>query len=202
MNPIISVWREPKKTTQYMLDHNKSTYSLILFAISGIGIVLNALQESGTMNDIPFLYVVLIFLAGAPIAGILSFYINVGLNTIVGRWLGGTANAKRMKKAVGVTVIPNLYLTAITAVFAIVYGPQFFETPGFQEISSLPTTAAVILGAFTLLISIWQLIVTSKALGIIHEFSSWRGLGVTLIGGILITAIIIPIVTAFVLMNM
>ncbi|WP_227394793.1 YIP1 family protein [Jeotgalibacillus aurantiacus] len=200
MNPFLSVWFKPKATTSYMIEQNKKKLSLIILMIAGIGGLLNALQETGINSVVSPALIAIIVLIGGPIIGLGGYYIGSWLYTVVGGWLDGSGTVQEMRKTFGLTGVTNLVLTVVVVIYVMIYGELYFQRPGFMEISVLPEGSALLLGAISFILGIWNMIITSKMTGVVHRFSSWKGFLVNIILGVAIALITIPVVffiTAF-----
>ncbi|TFE01684.1 YIP1 family protein [Jeotgalibacillus salarius] len=196
MNPIFSVWLKPKQTTEYLMAHKSIKYSIILFIIASYGGVLNGLQGTGftdTDNLSNAMLTVIILISG-PIAGLIGLYTGSWLYTLVGKWMGGTGKLSDMKRAIGVTAIPNMVLLIVLVVYIAIFGEQFFQRPEWPQSSILPFEAAMLLNVISLTVGIWNVVITSKMIGVVHHFSSWRGFGVSLVIGVSLAIIFIPLV--------
>ncbi|AJD92731.1 hypothetical protein JMA_34140 [Jeotgalibacillus malaysiensis] len=194
MNPLLSVWLKPKSTAEYVMENKTVRFSIILFILSSYSNILNALQESGFIEGwSSWLVAILIIIAG-PIFGLIGFYIGSWLYTIVGKWMNGSGTLENMRKAIGVTAIPNLVLIPVSLIYIMIYGDLFFQRPEWNEFTSLPTGPSMILNLITLAIGIWNVVVVSKVIGVVHGFSSWRGLGVSLVIAVSLGILMVPIV--------
>lgn len=194
MNPFLTVWFKPKSTTEYIMENKTIRYSIILFILSTYSNVLGGLQESGfVVGWSPWLVTILIIIAG-PILGVMGFYVGSWLYTIVGKWMNGSGTLHNMRKAIGVTAIPNLVLIPLLLIYILIYGELFFQRPAWNEFTSLPTGPSMILNLITLAIGMWNVVVVSKVIGVVHGFSSWRGLGVSLVIAVSLGILAIPFI--------
>ncbi|MCM3612405.1 YIP1 family protein [Planococcus sp. MERTA32b] len=193
-NPVLSIWTQPKETIRKLIDQNKLGFSILLVCISGIGGVITALRDSGWFLDLS--PVLLVF--GIVLAGIFSGLLNLGISSLlytgIGRLYGGHGKLRDMAIAIGPMLIPQVVVVPVLVIYAVVFGEQFFSVPEAFSITSIPLGAYLFLTLLTAAASIWTIVISSKAIGVVHGFSSWRGFGVlmTLAGiAILITFIIV-----------
>ncbi|MFB1081775.1 YIP1 family protein [Jeotgalibacillus sp. JSM ZJ347] len=194
MNPFLNIWFKPKETTNDVIENKAVGFSIMLFIFSTYANVLGGLQETGFIDGwSPWLVILLVLLAG-PLLGIIGFYVGSWLYTIVGRWMNGSGSLQDMRKAIGVTAIPNLVLIPVYLIYIALYGEVFFQRPAWNEFSTLPAVPSLILNLIVLVIGIWNIVVVSKAIGVVHGFSSWRGLGVSLIIAVSLGILAIPII--------
>ncbi|HSI68171.1 MAG TPA: YIP1 family protein [Planococcus sp. (in: firmicutes)] len=178
LNPFLSVWTQPKETIRQFIDHDKLTYSIILVSIAGIAGILTSLQDSGWFQNLsPAVWVF-----GILIAGIISGFLNIGINsflyTFIGKLYGGQGNLRDMAIAIGPMMIPQIYTLPILVMYVLIYGERFFAAPADFNFSSMPVGPALLLLLMIILASIWSTVISSKGIGIVHGFSSWRGFGV------------------------
>lgn len=194
LNPILSIWTQPKETVRQLTDQDKLGFSMVLVCIAGIGGVITALQDSGWFLDLsPILLAI-----GILITGIISGLLNLGISTLlytgIGKLYGGHGKLREMAIAVGPMMIPQVFVVPVLISYALIFGEQFFTLPEAFSITSIPLGAYFFLTLLTAVASIWSLVISSKAIGVVHGFSSWRGFGVlmTLLGiAILITLLIV-----------
>jgi len=188
LNPFLSVWTKPKETIRQIVETKTIWFAIFIGAIGGIGSLLSGFQDSGISPTLSFgLILVLSFIAG-PIIGALSSLITGAFYTWVGRLLGGTGEMKDMIKATAAMYIPLIPMAIVYIIFALVYGELFFVAPEplSYELSSIPTGAYMLLISISLFFGIWSTIIACKGIGIVHNFSSWRGLGTILILAVIV----------------
>lgn len=201
-NPILSIWTRPKETVGQLIDQNKLGFSILLVCIAGVGGIITALQDSGWFLDLsPALLTIGIFIVGI-VSGLLNLGITTLLYTGIGRLYGGHGKLRDMAIAIGPMMIPQVFVVPILIIYTLIFGEQFFTLPEAFSITSIPLGAYFFLTLLTAVASIWSLVISSKAIGVVHGFSSWRGFGVlmTLLGiAILITLLIVMGIIMFTL---
>lgn len=195
LNPFLSIWTQPKETVRQFIDHNKLGFSMLLVSIAGIGGVITSLQDSGWFLDLsPALLAI-----GILIAGILSGFLNLGLNTLlytgIGKLYGGHGKLRDMAIAIGPMMIPQIFLLPVLVIYIVIYGQLFFTAPPEFSFTSIPLGAYLLLMLLTAIASIWSIVISSKAIGVVHGFSSLRGFGVfmTIVGIVILIVLIIVI---------
>ncbi|QHJ71883.1 YIP1 family protein [Planococcus halotolerans] len=192
-NPILSIWTQPKETVGQLIDQNKLGFSMLLVCIAGIGGTITALQDSGWFLDLsPALLAIGIIFAGI-ISGLLNLGITTLLYTGIGKLYGGHGKLRDMAIAIGPMMIPQVFVVPVLIIYAFIFGKQFFTLPEAFSITSIPLGAYFFLTLLTAVASIWSLVISSKAIGVVHGFSSWRGFGVlmTLLGIAILIALLI-----------
>lgn len=186
LNPFLSVWTQPKETVRQLIDHNKLSFSILLVSIAGIGGILTALQNTGWFLDLsPLLFALGILIAGI-INGLLNISISSLLYTGIGKLYGGRGKLREMAIAIGPMMIPQIFVLPVLIIYVLIYGEQFFTVPDDFSITSLPLGAYLFLTLLTIITSIWSIVISSKAIGVVHGFSSWRGFGVLMTIAVLV----------------
>ncbi|XKE95793.1 YIP1 family protein [Metaplanococcus flavidus] len=195
LNPLLTIWTQPKETVRQLIEENKIGLSVLLVMIAGIGGVITALQDSGWFLDLsPILLII-----GILITGLLSGLLNLGISTLlytgIGKLYGGHGKLRDMAIAIGPMMIPQVFVVPVLILFALYYGERFFMVPEAFGITSISLGAYLFLTLLTATASIWSIVISSKAIGVVHGFSSWRGFGVlmTLLGIVILVTLIIVI---------
>ncbi|WP_281864536.1 YIP1 family protein [Planomicrobium okeanokoites] len=195
LNPLLTIWTQPKETVRQLIEENKIGLSVLLVMIAGIGGVITALQDSGWFLDLsPILLII-----GILITGLLSGLLNLGISTLlytgIGKLYGGHGKLRDMAIAIGPMMIPQVFVVPVLVIFALYYGERFFMVPEAFGITSISLGAYLFLTLLTATASIWSIVISSKAIGVVHGFSSWRGFGVlmTLLGIVILVTLIIVI---------
>ena len=195
LNPLLTIWTQPKETVRQLIEVNKIGLSVLLVMIAGIGGVITALQDSGWFLDLsPILLII-----GILITGLLSGLLNLGISTLlytgIGKLYGGHGKLRDMAIAIGPMMIPQVFVVPVLILFALYYGERFFMVPEAFGITSISLGAYLFLTLLTATASIWSIVISSKAIGVVHGFSSWRGFGVlmTLLGIVIMITLIIVI---------
>lgn len=195
LNPLLTIWTQPKETVRQLIEENKIGLSVLLVMIAGIGGVITALQDSGWFLDLsPILLII-----GILITGLLSGLLNLGISTLlytgIGKLYGGHGKLRDMAIAIGPMMIPQVFVVPVLILFALYYGERFFMVPEAFGITSISLGAYLFLTLLTASASIWSIVISSKAIGVVHGFSSWRGFGVlmTLLGIVILVTLIIVI---------
>ncbi|WP_282020821.1 YIP1 family protein [Planomicrobium okeanokoites] len=195
LNPLLTIWTQPKETVRQLIEENKIGLSVLLVMIAGIGGVITALQDSGWFLDLsPILLIIGILITGL-LSGLLNFGISTLLYTGIGKLYGGHGKLRDMAIAIGPMMIPQVFVVPVLVIFALYYGERFFMVPEAFGITSISLGAYLFLTLLTATASIWSIVISSKAIGVVHGFSSWRGFGVlmTLLGIVILVTLIIVI---------
>ncbi|WP_422122745.1 YIP1 family protein [Planococcus sp. X10-3] len=195
INPFLSVWTQPKETVRQFIKNGKLGYSMVLVSIAGIGGVITGLQDSGWFQDQSLAF----WIVGILIAGIISGFLNLGINsllyTLIGKLYGGHGKLRDMAIAIGPTMVPQIFILPLLIIYVLIYGERFFAAPADFSFTSIPLGAYLLLSLLIAIASIWSIVITSKAIAVVHEFSSLRGFGVfmTIVGIFVIIALLVVI---------
>lgn len=195
LNPFLSIWTQPKETVRQFIEHNKLGYSMLLVSIAGIGGVITTLQDSGWFQDLSLP----LWIIGILLAGVFSGFLNMGLNSLlytgIGKLYGGTGKVRDMAIAIGPTMLPQIFVLPVLVVYVLLYGERFFAAPAEFSFTSIPLGAYLLLTLLIAVAAVWSLVIASKAIGVVHGFSSMRGFAVimTLVGIIFVLAILVGI---------
>lgn len=199
LNPFISVWFSTRKTVRYALENKTLGYSVALAAISGIASAINGANELGKSFEISFWILILGILLLGPLLGLLTLGISTTLFHLVGKLFQGKGTFKEMAQAMGIVMIPGIWMSPFWILsFIFTLNNMFLinETTEF-------TAGAFIWLIFSTLVlmffSIWMIIIQSKAIGEVHQFSSWKGFATLIIPSILLGIIFTIIAIVFIL---
>ncbi|MDG5472059.1 YIP1 family protein [Jeotgalibacillus sp. ET6] len=181
-NPFLSVWTQPKETVREVLGNKGFGFTVAVAGAAGIGTGLVNVQDSGFEQSLPVAVVFLLAVLLGAAAGIAGAFIAGGLYTMVGKWFGGSGNYRRMFIAMAPCYIPQIAIGLVYIVVALIYGEQFLQAPDPDtfEMTTLPMSTYMITLLLSAVFGIWGVVITAKAIGIVHGFSSWKGLGVIL----------------------
>ena len=195
LNPFLTVWTQPKETVRQFIKNDKLGYSMVLVSIAGIGGVITGLQDSGWFQDLSLAF----WIVGILIAGIISGFLNLGLNSLLYTWIGklygGHGKLRDMAIAIGPTMIPQIFTLPVLMIYLLIYGERFFAAPADFSFTSIPLGAYLLLTLLIAATSIWSIVIVSKAIGVVHGFSSMRGFGVfmTIVGIFIIVVLLVGI---------
>ena len=192
-NPMLSVWTKPKETIREVINTKTMWFTIVIAGFVGIGTGLVNVQDSGFNESVSSGLVFFLAIVLGPIVGIAGAFIAAGIYKLLGKLLGGTGNYRDMVLALGPAYVPQLLITVTFLITALMYGEQFIAKPDPNTfaITTLPMSAYLITHFLSAIFGIWGTIITAKAIGVVHGFSSWRGLGVILIVAAIFLVIVI-----------
>jgi hypothetical protein len=192
MNPWLSIWKSPRETIRYMLEQNKTPLYYSIIALYGLTLTFEQATNQSIGDKVPFGLVLLVIFLIGPLTGYLYWIIQSGLFYLVGRWLGGYSNWEEAKSAVVWSSILYLYKLPIFLIQLVLLGNEVFSTKQPTVENSMLISA--VFGLLTLadiVITIWYVVVLSKAIGEIHNFSAWKGFGVILLSTLIIIIVLV-----------
>lgn len=182
MNPLISIWTQPKETIRYVLEYKTWSYSFFILLLSAISVGLTSFADTDFIPDLPLIILVMLAIISTFIGSIISLFISAALYNWIGKWLGGTGNFSDMFQMTPIASIPLIWMLPINLLLVVVFGKSIFigmdESVAFM---SLPATLLLLSNILTFGLSIFGFIILSKGIGIVHHFSSWRGFSVLMI---------------------
>lgn len=194
MNPLLTIWTQPKRTIEYVLEHKTWSYSVFILLLTSLSLGLSVFADSGFLLGLPLILIVIIGVIFSFVGGVIGWFINAGLYTWVGKWLGGNGNFKDMATVSLLGSIPMIWMFPYNILMLAIYGKDLFVDSSSMPFSG-PVPFGVILFSNLLMIGlgVFTTIITSKAIGVVHQFSAWRGFGtIMIIVGILLV-LMIPI---------
>lgn len=206
MNPLISVWTQPKATIRYVLEHKTWSYSFLILFLAAISVGLTSFADTEIMPDLSLPVIVLLSIVSTFIGSVISLFISSALYTWVGKWLGGTGNFKDMVQMSPVASIPLIWMLPINLFLVIVFGKNLFiDLIDTSDVNAFGALSFVLLltNLLTLALSVFSTVILSKGIGIVHRFSSWRGFGTIMIifGFFLVLALIVIFLAIFVFLS-
>lgn len=197
VNPFFSIWLSTRDTVRYVIDHKSLNYSLTLAAIAGLPNAISSASELSKIVNISLFLLLICIIVLGPIMSLISLCIGAAIYTWVGKWFGGFGTFKEMVKAMGVMMIPNIWLTPYWVISLIFVRNNLF-TMDLWKISTGATIWFLVSSIITLIFSIWMIFIQSKGIGEVHLFSSWKGFATLLIPSILLGAIVFTMMMIFI----
>lgn len=189
LNPILSIWFHPKKTTRYILQHKGLFFVILLMSLGYIGNVFAGLIDTELYPMMPgWLIVLLVFLL-SPIFGLISNTIYAFGIWIVGKLFKGIATYKESFVAASLPMWPYAMMIPfyIYWIFADPYS-LFYE-------DEIPSIFLIIIMVLLLLACvIWSIIINIASIAEVHQFSNWRAFFTILILSIITFIIVFAIV--------
>jgi len=199
MNPFLSIWSRPTDTIRYVLDNKTLSYSFLLLALASIAMAPLSASQFLFIEDLPVAAVVFIAVFGLFAASLAGWCLNAALYTWVGKWLGGTGTFKRMLSVVPLGSLPVIWIMP----FSLLFGLSLVVLRFTESAAAAPfALVAVLVGPFLIFIimglSVYGTVILSKAIGIVHQFSAWKGFGtIAIILGFFVALYVIFMIVVF-----
>ncbi|MBO1911173.1 YIP1 family protein, partial [Microvirga sp. 3-52] len=196
------IWSQPKNTVQYMIDNKRISYLVFLAILASLATGILAFADSGLFEGFSLPVILVIVTILSIIISIASWGFGSLVYTWIGKWLGGTGTIKNMSYAVAAGLIPTIWTMPIGFIAVILYGKSLFSQPvGDFAITNMSTGFYLIQNLLIFGVSIYGLVVLSKGIGLVHNFSAWRGFGAVMIflGISILIAIVVLLPLLFIL---
>ena len=178
MNPLLSIWTKPTETINYVLANKTYAYGFFILLLGSISTGIIAFAGTGYLDGLPLLAIVLISILATYVISIPGWFINAALYTWVGKMLGGTGKYKQMALITPIGSIPTIWMLPFNLLVIIIYGKELFALPTSNFGITNMTISLYILSNIILMgLGVYSTVVMSKGIGIVHNYSAWRGFG-------------------------
>jgi hypothetical protein len=199
-NPFLTIWTRPRATMRAIMSSNPA-YRVLPLAIAG-GMLETLQFESmlfvGDQLSVPAIVLIAIIL-GPPV-GLALLYVGAWLVAMTCRLLRGQANSREVRAALAWSSVPLLATGPIWILRLALLGRELF-TVEKPSLMSSPGMAYFLIATFIpeLILQVWWLVVTVKALGEVQRFSAWKALTsmLLLVAPFVILIVILSIVAYF-----
>ncbi len=188
VNPWKTIWYSPRAAIRSVIEFKPTSFAIILAAIVGMTEIFDKAisEELGETMAMPL--ILLIALIGGAISGVIGLVVTAGLSTLIGKLFGGVARFKEMFMAIGAAYIPAALSIVIYVIDLLILGEKLFID---VDISVFQALWLVFSAFLTVVLSIWMLFLTIKAIAVAHRFSFWKGLFTYIIPSIAIFLLLI-----------
>ncbi|WP_162920096.1 YIP1 family protein [Paenisporosarcina cavernae] len=194
LNPFISIWTKTRETVRYALEYKREKYFYFIILIAGILALLPSVFDTTLGFEIPIIVAILLALILGPILGFISTMIGAGIYLLVGKLFKGKATFNEMWKTIALTQLVSIWMAPLLLIGAFFTKGSYFSDPFATTVSPTATAVDAIIGIFLLVLGIWSIIISSKAIGEAHQFSSWKGFFTMLIPGVIVFIIAVVII--------
>ena len=178
INPWREVWLHPRNTIKAILKYNPKYMVLPIVILANASAFLSDIELVKFASEYSYIGLALI---GAML-GVAMFYLAALLYSITGQWIGGKADALKLRAAIAWSMLPMAAgsILVIPFVFAV-------RNNSFAIISS-------ILLIFQILI-VWAFILHVGMISEVQKFSIWKAILNGLLASMLL---VLPILMLFV----
>lgn len=182
MNPLVSIWSQPTKTLQFMLEKKSVGYGFLIFLLGSISSGSIAMATTGWFSSLPLLAIVFISIVISYGGALLGWVIVSAMYTWIGKWLRGTGKYSEMIHVTPASTIPMIWLAPMNFLILAIYGSRLFEVPTENfGITNMPLGVYFLTNFISIGVGIYGTVISCKGIGLVHNFSAWRGLGVVAI---------------------
>lgn len=199
MNALRTVWFHPRQAARQAIETQSLLPAIGLVVVGFMASAILGFQNSGLYPNIPYMWIFLIVVIGAPLFGGIMFILNTGIAFFVGKVLGGTGEFWAIFKALSLSYIPMIVAWPLYMIWLFVSPESFFLEGTLGLIG--------IIGTFVMFVSsIWSFIILVGALSEAHRYSIWRAFLTLIIPSIVIFSALIAllffVLALFTAMNM
>ena len=182
MSPLLTIWSQPTKTLQYMLEKKSVGYGFLILLLSSISAGSVAMATTGIFGGMPLALIIIVSIIITYGGALIGWVITAGMYTWVGKWLGGRGTFTDMIHITPASSILTIWLAPLNFLLIAVYGSRLFEMPTDNfGITNLPLGIYFLQNLITIGIGIYGTVIACKGIGLVHGFSAWRGFGVVAI---------------------
>lgn len=206
MNPFISIWREPKKTLAYLIEHKTIGYGLIIMMIASLGSGIMTFADTGVLEGFSLPVILAISIGAALILSIPGYFISAFAYSWIGKLLGGSGNWREMCLVIAGGGLLMIWTLPIGILAVIFYGKTLFSNP--VEVFAVTNMSPGFYFLYTLILiglSIFVMVIQSKGIGLVHKFSAWRGFGTMMIFAgvvfVLVFTIVVTVISGILFMG-
>ena len=168
LNPLLTLWLHPKKTTRYVLDKKSLLYVILFLCLGFIGSGFTGFIDWDIYPEFPLWGILLITLILSPILGIISTAFSALCIWLIGKIFKGKATFQQTFKAISLSAWPFIILIPIYIIWMLVDPNSLFNISIHFGIIS-------IIGIlFTIVVTIWSIVIAICAIAEAHQFSNWK----------------------------
>ena len=188
MNSWITIWFKPRQTIRQIVEaHPGGVMPLVLMSASMAATMLMQVPVWQRMGASLPVATTLALVCGT-IIGAITLYLFGWLYRWVGSWFGGQAKNVEVRAAIAWVEVPTFVILACWLVLVV---PAALSGGAGQAAGSLGAAGTVLFALVAGILGIWKLVLACHAVGEVHRFSAWKGLGTLLIPNLII---MVPII--------
>jgi Yip1 domain len=204
-NPFLTIWTRPRATIRGIVNANPAFRVLPIAMIGGMleMLQLESLVFAGDQLSVPIILLIAVVI-GPPL-GLIFLYSGAWIVEMSCRLLGGQADSREVRSALAWSSVPLLATIPLWMIRLAFLGRELF-TVAKPSLSSRPALAYFLAATAIpeIVLSIWWMVVTVKALGEVQRFSAWKALSsmILLLVPPIVLILILAIVAYFFLKNL
>jgi hypothetical protein len=176
-SPFLTIWTRPRATMRGIVDTNPAFRVLPIAMAGGVLETIQFESVLGAGEQLSISAIVVVGVVLGPPVGWILLYAGAWLVEMSCRLLRGQADSREVRAALAWSSVPLLATIPIWIIRAVLLGRELF-TFAKPSLLANPTLAYILIATFIpeLLLQIWWLVITVKALGEVQRFSAWRAL--------------------------
>lgn len=182
MNPFLSIWTKPQATLTYMIERKSIGFGMIVIALASLSSGVFLFADTGFLSNfsLPVILFISFFLSIA--LSIPFYFLNAAIYLGIGKLLGGKGKWREMCLATASGSLPMIGVLPVTLIALLIYGKSlYFEPVGTFAITNMSAGFYLFYILVSFGLSIYGVVILSKAVGYAHQFSALRGFGTVLI---------------------
>lgn len=174
-SPFLTIWVRPRATMRAIVDTNPSFRVLPIAMAGGVleAIQFESFLGAGEQFSVSAILVIAVVLG--PLIGVALLYLGAWLVELSCRLFKGQADSREVRSALAWSSVPILATIPLWILRIALLGRELF-TIAKPSLFANPMLAYVVIATFVpeLVLSVWWMVVTVKALGEVQRFSAWR----------------------------
>lgn len=186
VNPFTAIWLQTRNTVRYVIEEKSMGYVYMLILLAGVASAFISMYQGQDGLGLPIAVMVLGAVIVSPIAVLIGIAIMSGVYLLVGKMFKGTAAYQEMFKAVATSMIPQIWLLPVLIIWMIFSPDSFFSDLNSEPMGGGAVFFTILFAIIMVVITVWGIVIQSKAIGEAHHFSSWKGFFTLLIPSIII----------------
>lgn len=127
INPWISIWIKPRRTSHYILEQDSETLMYLLAAIGGIVSVFDRMSDRELGDDLSLVVILAIAFIGGPVAGVIGMYISAAVLSWTGAWFKGQAHKDDIAQVYAWSNVPMVFLLVCWLGILLMVGPALLR---------------------------------------------------------------------------
>jgi hypothetical protein len=203
-NPFLTIWTRPRATIRGIVNTNPDYRVLPITIAGGIleALQLESLVFAGKQPTVPTILLIAVVI-GPPL-GLILLYASAWIVEMSCRLLGGQADSREVRSALAWSSVPLLATAPLWIIQLALFGSELFTLAA--SISAQPARLYPLAATAVpeLILEIWWMVVTVKALGEVQRFSAWKALSsmLLLLAPFVILIVILAVVAYFLVTNL
>lgn len=189
-NLLTHIWIKPKRTLAYILQNCPDKYVPILLGLGGIVRAIDRASIKDAGDTMSTSAIIISAIIGGGLFGWLTYYAYAWAMSVTGRWLKGSAPAASFRTVVAWALIPSIFSLLLLPPEVAIFGEDLFKSEPTNT-SDFHDLTRAIFGVLELILSTWTLVILTKGISLIQNFTVGRSIINLLLPGMLFIGIIV-----------